>query len=36
MTAITDTTLANITAFERGELLVNAVGADLVRTRTSG
>ena len=26
-----DTTLANITAFERGEPLVNAVGAELVK-----
>lgn len=32
MTAIADTTLANITAFERGEPLVSAVGAELVRT----
>ena len=31
MTAIADTTLANITAFERGESLVNAVGAELVK-----
>ena len=30
LTAIADTTLANITAFERGEPLVNAVGAELV------
>ena len=33
MTAIADTTLANITAFERGEALANAVGADLVKPR---
>ncbi len=31
--AIADTTLANITAFERGEPLVNAVGAELVKQR---
>jgi D-lactate dehydrogenase len=31
MTAIADTTLANITAFERGGPLVNAVGAELVK-----
>ena len=30
LTAIADTTLANITAFERGENLVNAVSAELV------
>ena len=33
LTAIADTTLANITAFERGEKLVNAVGVDLVAKR---
>ena len=31
LTAIADTTLANITAFERGEPLANAVGAELVK-----
>jgi len=31
MTAIAGTTLANITAFERGEPLVNAVGAELMK-----
>ena len=31
MTAIADTTLANIAAFERGEPLTNAVGAELVK-----
>ena len=31
MAAIVDTTLANITAFEQGEMLANAVGAELVR-----
>ena len=30
MTAIADTTLGNIAAFERGERLVNAVGAEMV------
>lgn len=33
LTAIADTTLANIAAFERGEPLVNAVGAELVKLR---
>ena len=33
LTAIADTTLTNITAFERGEPLANAVGADLVKPR---
>ena len=33
MTAIADTTLANIAAFERGETLENAVGAELVMPR---
>lgn len=31
MAAIADTTLANISAFERGEPLINAVGAELVK-----
>ena len=31
LTAIADTTLANIAAFERGEALANAVGAELVK-----
>ena len=33
MTAIADTTLANIAAFEQGKPLVNAVGAELVKSR---
>ncbi len=33
LTAIAETTLANITAFERGEPLANAVGAELVKGR---
>ena len=35
LTAIADTTLANIAAFERGEPLPNAVGAELVMKRLS-
>ena len=34
LTAIADTTLANLTAFERGEPLVNAVAASLVTGRS--